>query len=233
MIAEWTHEDLRLWRVRLGLSQDDASKRLGLSLRAYSDRENGVSKISAECVLACLMIELGPTEEDLEMTNIFSGIRSDRVAQLKPGHLALLHERAGTFFGIKAVLTDSDNDPGFVYLEMQSDGDVIYNVDVEEPGSVVDFGDGWLAVPSLEKSDFHFPQAPMDWPIGSLLIGDKGPVAICVRPRKGRARFYHLDQKTVGLAAPRDVLVAVTKWTVQVKSLREAHTIVRVNAAPH
>jgi hypothetical protein len=177
------------------------------------------------------MLEIGPPQEELEMADIFPGIRSDRIAQVEAGHLALIHERAGTFFGIKTTLTDSDGDPGFVYLEMQKDGDISYNVDVEEAASAIDFGSTWVAVPSLKKADIHFSNAPMDWPIGSLLIGDKGPVAICVRPRKGRARFYHLDPKIVAMAAPRDVYAAATKWSVQVKGVRETHTIVEVLAA--
>jgi hypothetical protein len=71
----------------------------------------------------------------------------------------------------------------------------------------------------------------MDWPLGSLLIGDNGPVAICVRPRKGRPRFYHFGPKVVAMAAPRDVYAAATKWSVQVKGVRETHTIVEVVAA--
>jgi DNA-binding XRE family transcriptional regulator len=53
----WSPSDLRWWRLRLSRTQAQAAEMLGISLRAYSDRENGKSSIARECTLACLYIE--------------------------------------------------------------------------------------------------------------------------------------------------------------------------------
>jgi DNA-binding XRE family transcriptional regulator len=56
---EWSAVDLKKWRLRLDMTQAEAAAQLGISLRAYTDRERGVSAIPRECMLACRMLELG------------------------------------------------------------------------------------------------------------------------------------------------------------------------------
>ena len=63
----WRGVDLRHWRENQFLTQAEAAQVLDLSLRAYTDRERGVSAISRECILACLYIrDAGWTRKELE-----------------------------------------------------------------------------------------------------------------------------------------------------------------------
>lgn len=55
--AEWTHEDLRAWRERMGWTQEKAANVLGISRRAYITREQPGASLSRETVLACLYLE--------------------------------------------------------------------------------------------------------------------------------------------------------------------------------
>jgi transcriptional regulator with XRE-family HTH domain len=57
---------LKDWRTRLGLSQRDAAKRLGITLQTYQDLENGVTmatgkprELDVRTRLACAAIEKG------------------------------------------------------------------------------------------------------------------------------------------------------------------------------
>lgn len=56
-VSEWTPEDLKAWRVRLGMTQAAAAEALGISRRSYIDREKPETRISRERVLACLYLE--------------------------------------------------------------------------------------------------------------------------------------------------------------------------------
>ncbi|TXH34537.1 MAG: XRE family transcriptional regulator [Rhodospirillaceae bacterium] len=49
----WTAEDLVAWRKTLGWTQTKAATELGISLRAYQDREAGKARITREAILAC------------------------------------------------------------------------------------------------------------------------------------------------------------------------------------
>jgi transcriptional regulator with XRE-family HTH domain len=57
-------EELQSWRARMGWTQSQAAEKLGISLSDYSDRENGRSAITRECMLACQMIEKNGIELD-------------------------------------------------------------------------------------------------------------------------------------------------------------------------
>lgn len=56
-LPEWTHEDLKAWRDRMGWTQEKAASVLGISRRAYISREQPGASISRETVLACLYLE--------------------------------------------------------------------------------------------------------------------------------------------------------------------------------
>ncbi|WP_449231125.1 helix-turn-helix domain-containing protein [Azospirillum doebereinerae] len=56
-VPEWTAEDLKAWRGRLKLNQQEAADLLGISRRALIDREKPEARISRETVLACLYLE--------------------------------------------------------------------------------------------------------------------------------------------------------------------------------
>ncbi|CAO3428500.1 helix-turn-helix domain-containing protein [Azospirillum argentinense] len=56
-IPTWTPEDLKAWRKRLKLNQEEAAGLLGISRRAYITREKPESIISTETVLACMYLE--------------------------------------------------------------------------------------------------------------------------------------------------------------------------------
>lgn len=56
-VPEWTPEDLKVWRGRLGMTQAAAADALGISRRSYIDREKPEARISRETVLACLYLE--------------------------------------------------------------------------------------------------------------------------------------------------------------------------------
>lgn len=56
----WTNEDLRAWRHRLGLTQAEAARALGITHRGYQKREAGDTPISREAMLACLYLEACP-----------------------------------------------------------------------------------------------------------------------------------------------------------------------------
>lgn len=47
------HETLKAWRKRLSLTQADAAKALGLSLRGYKNYEDGTRAIKRHVALAC------------------------------------------------------------------------------------------------------------------------------------------------------------------------------------
>lgn len=53
----WQPEDMRAWRDRLGLTQTQAGKALGLTLRAIQHYEGGSRKIPRVIELACWAIE--------------------------------------------------------------------------------------------------------------------------------------------------------------------------------
>lgn len=52
-----TPADLRAWRVRLGYSQAQAARALGMELRGYRRLENGERGISRRTELACAWVE--------------------------------------------------------------------------------------------------------------------------------------------------------------------------------
>ena len=57
----WTGADLAKWRKRCGgMTQGDAGMLLGITLRAYSDRERDRARITRETEFACLYIEGRP-----------------------------------------------------------------------------------------------------------------------------------------------------------------------------
>ncbi|MBY6265103.1 XRE family transcriptional regulator [Azospirillum sp. 412522] len=56
-VPEWTPEDLKAWRGRMGMTQAAAADVLGISRRSYIDREKPEARISRETVLACLYLE--------------------------------------------------------------------------------------------------------------------------------------------------------------------------------
>lgn len=72
-MLDWTPADLQVWRVRMSFTQAKAAERLGISLRAYSDRETGKSSISRECVLACQMIERQHADIDADLGRLLQG----------------------------------------------------------------------------------------------------------------------------------------------------------------
>lgn len=49
--------DLRAWRARLGLSQAEAARRLGVSRRAFQNYEAGARAIPKPVALACRQVE--------------------------------------------------------------------------------------------------------------------------------------------------------------------------------
>jgi len=53
-----TPTDLREWRKALRWSQQRAAEALGISVRAYQDRENGNAAIKRETAIACAWIKL-------------------------------------------------------------------------------------------------------------------------------------------------------------------------------
>lgn len=53
-----TANELRAWRKALGWSQSRAAQALGVSLRAYQDRENGTAAVRHETALACAWVKL-------------------------------------------------------------------------------------------------------------------------------------------------------------------------------
>lgn len=55
----WQPEDMRAWRQRLGLTQTDAGKALGLTLRAIQHYEGGTRVIPRAVELACWALEHG------------------------------------------------------------------------------------------------------------------------------------------------------------------------------
>lgn len=56
-VPQWTPEDLKAWRDRMGWTQAEASEVLGISRRAYITREQPGANISRETVMACLYLE--------------------------------------------------------------------------------------------------------------------------------------------------------------------------------
>jgi transcriptional regulator with XRE-family HTH domain len=48
---------LKAWRARLGLSQTEAAKALGLSIRGYQNYESGERAIPHPVALACKYLE--------------------------------------------------------------------------------------------------------------------------------------------------------------------------------
>ena len=56
-LPAWGPEDLKAWRGRLKLKQEEAAALLGISRRAYGSREQPGATISRETVMACLYIE--------------------------------------------------------------------------------------------------------------------------------------------------------------------------------
>jgi transcriptional regulator with XRE-family HTH domain len=55
----WRPEDFREWRQRLGLTQTEAGKLLGLTLRAIQHYEGGTRLIPRTTELACWALEHG------------------------------------------------------------------------------------------------------------------------------------------------------------------------------
>ncbi len=58
----WTVEDLRAWRERLGITQQQAANALGITRRGYVKREGGKAPIDREAELACRYLEEHPEE---------------------------------------------------------------------------------------------------------------------------------------------------------------------------
>lgn len=56
----WTAQDLRAWRERLGITQQQAADALGITRRGYVKREAGEAPIDREATLACLYLEEHP-----------------------------------------------------------------------------------------------------------------------------------------------------------------------------
>lgn len=54
--------DLKSWRKRLSLSQGEAARALGLSLRAIQNYESGLRRIPKHLALACAAVALGLKE---------------------------------------------------------------------------------------------------------------------------------------------------------------------------
>jgi transcriptional regulator with XRE-family HTH domain len=54
--ASWNSEDLVAWRKGIRWTQTEAAEQLGISLRAYQDREAGKTKIAREAALACMLL---------------------------------------------------------------------------------------------------------------------------------------------------------------------------------
>ncbi|WP_423319295.1 helix-turn-helix domain-containing protein [Azospirillum sp. 11R-A] len=56
-VPEWIPEDLKAWRVRLGMTQASTADASGISRRLYIDREKPKARISRETVMAYLHLE--------------------------------------------------------------------------------------------------------------------------------------------------------------------------------
>jgi transcriptional regulator with XRE-family HTH domain len=56
----WKPEDMKAWRLRLGLTQAQAGEALGVTLRAIQHYEGGTRPIPRVVELACWAVQHGP-----------------------------------------------------------------------------------------------------------------------------------------------------------------------------
>jgi transcriptional regulator with XRE-family HTH domain len=79
--GSWNSADLVAWRKGMKWTQTEAAEQLGVSLRAYQDREAGKTKITRETALAC--VSLGAQGADIAQLRSTIATQAEEIERLR------------------------------------------------------------------------------------------------------------------------------------------------------
>jgi hypothetical protein len=151
-----------------------------------------------------------------------------REFQLPEGHLVIVESAEGARPAFTTNMAEHNAMPALIYL---TPGPADWNIEVlgqQDQVTFLDYGTGWSIRASTDCQDIAFPKAN-GYPIGSLVIGEKGPIAIALLANSNQRVYYLLETGTVVNRDPYG-RAAVRKWSVELPSKSGHHTVASVSA---